>query len=395
MHITIVSPFPPTITGIGQYGYHVTRAIAASKTFSRVTVLAGADKTQQTSPRIHSTEIDYCWQPGQLDTRQAILSRVKRLKPDLVWFNLGASAFGRSPLSNLLGMFTPFFTRRMGIPTVVTLHEVVALADLRALNAPGGIFAPLGAHLLTKIATQADVVCLTMGHYAKWLAERGVDCVHIPIGAYHHPQFLEESKGQEILFFTTLAPFKGLEVLLKAFETLRAEFPNLRLTIAGATHIRFPNYAHNLQKQFNGAQNVRWLGEVAEENVMDLFHGAQIVVLPYTASTGSSSVLYQAATWGRAIVASDLGENQKLVRENNLQIEFFRNGDAHSLQDSLRTLLASAERRKAQAQHNFNAIQKFGPAETCAHYLQAFNRALEKHKSPKRLQAAYKEADFS
>jgi glycosyltransferase involved in cell wall biosynthesis len=395
MHIVIVSPFPPTITGIGQYGYHVTRAIADSRIFSRVSILAGAERDRRISSEIGGTEIDYCWQPGQLNALQAILSRVKRLHPDLVWFNLGASAFGRSPLSNVLGMFAPFCARRLGIPTVVTLHEVVALADLRALNAPGGIFAPLGARLLTKIATQADVVCLTMGHYAKWLSARGVDCVHIPIGAYHQPQFLEDGAEQEILFFTTLAPFKGLEVLLDAFTSLQKEFPNLRLTIAGTAHTRFPHYADNLKQHFNGAQNVKWLGEVAEEKVMDLFRNAQIVALPYTASTGSSSVLYQAATWGRAVVASDLIENKKLARENNLQIEFFQNGDSKSLQAALRNMLVSPAQRHAQAQQNFNSIQKFGPAETCAHYLQAFNRALEKHKSPKRIQAARQEADFS
>ncbi|MBI5933684.1 MAG: glycosyltransferase [Chloroflexi bacterium] len=395
MHIAIVSPFPPTITGIGQYGYHVTRAISESKTFSRVTILAGADRDRRIASEVESTEVDYCWQPGQLNALPAILSRVKRLRPDLVWFNLGASAFGRSPLSNVLGMSAPFCARRLGIPTIVTLHEVIALADLRALNAPGGIFAPLGARLLTKIATQADVVCLTMGHYAKWLAARGVDCVHIPIGAYHPPQFLAEGAEQEILFFTTLAPFKGLEVLLDAFTALQTEFPHLRLTIAGTAHTRFPHYADNLKQQFNGAQNVRWLGEVAEENVMELFRNAQIVALPYTASTGSSSVLYQAATWGRAVIASDLTENKKLARESNLQIEFFQNGDAKSLQAALRNLLASPERRQSQARQNFNAIQKFGPAQTCAHYLEAFNRALEKHKSPKRIQVARQEADFT
>jgi len=395
MHLVIVSPFPPTITGIGQYGYHVARAIVESNTFSRVSILAGADRGRRAIPEIGSAEMDYCWQPDQLDALPAIQSRVKRLNPDLVWFNLGASAFGRSPLSNVLGMSAPLWTRKLGIPTVVTLHEVVALADLRALNAPGGIFAPLGARLLTKIATQADVVCLTMGHYTNWLSARGVDCVHIPIGAYRQPKFLEEGAEQEILFFTTLAPFKGLEILLDAFTALRAEFPNLKLSIAGTTHVRFPNYAEDLKRRFNGAQNVQWIGETPEEKVMDLFRNAQIVALPYTASTGSSSVLYQAATWGRAVVASDLIENKNLARENNLQIEFFQNGDSQSLQSALRNLLISPERRNSHARQNFNAIQKFGPAETCAHYLQAFNRALEKHKSPKRIPAAVREADFT
>jgi hypothetical protein len=84
MHLVIVSPFPPSITGIGQYGYHVTRSLANSGLFSRLTILAGAAPEGQHPNHLGLTEVDYCWQPGSLNARQAILSRVKRLNPDLI-----------------------------------------------------------------------------------------------------------------------------------------------------------------------------------------------------------------------------------------------------------------------------------------------------------------------
>jgi glycosyltransferase involved in cell wall biosynthesis len=387
MHLVVVSPFPPSITGIGQYGYHVTRALAQSGSFSRVTVLAGSHIHGERPNHLGSTEIEYCWQPGQWKARQAILSRVKRLSPDLVWFNLGASIFGKSPWMNVSGLLSPMLTRQMGIPTAVTLHELVELTDLQALDTPGGPLAPWGARLLTHIATQADMTCLTMRHYADRLTARGLDCAHIAIGAYHEPELLDESDTQELLFFTTLAPFKGLELLLDAFQILCREYPNLRLTIAGAEHTRFPNYAGELRSRSNGRNNIRWLGQVSEDDVMDLFRRAQIIVLPYTASTGSSSVLYQAATWGRSIVASNLDETQKLASENNLKVEFFENGKVDSLCDSIRTLLDSHEQRRSQTRHNFNSIQHTHPEKTCRKYIQAFNRALEKRSSPKRIAA--------
>ncbi|RPJ27778.1 MAG: glycosyltransferase, partial [Chloroflexi bacterium] len=356
MHLVIVSPFPPSITGIGQYGYHVTRALAHSGLFSHLTVLAGAAPSREHPNHLGLTEVDYCWQPDSFQARQAILARVKQLNPDLIWFNLGASVFGKSPLSNLTGWLTPMSAMRW-FPTVVTLHELVELADLRTLNAPGGALAPLGARLLTKIATQADVVCLTMQHYADWLSARGTDCAHIPIGAYHEPELLEETGTCELLFFTTLAPYKGLELLIEAFTRLRAEYPNLRLTIAGTAHTRFPNYARELKTSFNGAHGIQWLGQVSEDDVKGLFQRAQIVVLPYTASTGSSSVVYQAATWGRAVVASDLNETRKLALETDLQVQFFANNNLQSLCDSIRLLLDSPSLRRTQARHNFNSIQ--------------------------------------
>jgi len=163
MHLVIVSPFPPSITGIGQYGYHVTRSLANSGLFSQLTILAGSVQNGEHPNHLGLTKVDYCWTPGSLSARQRILSRLKQLNPDLIWFNLGASIFGKSPLSNVSGLFTPMSAARM-FPTVVTLHELIELADLRALNAPDGSLAPLGARLLTSLATQADVVCLTMQH---------------------------------------------------------------------------------------------------------------------------------------------------------------------------------------------------------------------------------------
>ena len=386
MHLVVVSPFPPAITGIGQYGYHLTRALAHSGLFSRLTVLAGASLAPQQAHPNHlgMTELEYCWQPGSLTARRAILSRMKQLDPDLIWFNLGASIFGKSPLSNLSGLLTPMSAARR-YPTVVTLHEVVELADLRALNAPGGPLAPLGARLLTHIATQADVICLTLQHYADWLAARGVDCSHIPIGAYHEPELLPETDSCELLFFTTLAPYKGLELLIEAFTCLKNEFPQLNLTIAGTTHARFPNYAKDLRERFGDGKGIQWLGQVLEDDVKDLFRRARIVVLPYAASTGSSSVLYQAATWGRAVVASDLGEIRKLTRENELQVQFFQKENLTSLCDAIRLLLCSTSLRAGQARHNFTAIQHLRPRATCHRYIQAFNHALEKRHSAKRI----------
>jgi glycosyltransferase involved in cell wall biosynthesis len=330
------------------------------------------------------TELDYCWQPGSLRSRKNILSRIRQLHPDLIWFNLGASIFGKSPLSNLSGLLTPMSASHL-FPTVVTLHELVELADLRALNAPGGALAPLGARLLTRIATQADVICLTMQHYAEWLRARGVDCAHIPIGAYHDPELLDETESCELLFFTTLAPYKGLELLLEAFTRLRAEIPDLRLTIAGTAHTRFPKYAGDLRERYGEAHGTRWLGQVSEDDVKDLFGRAQIVVLPYAASTGSSSVLYQAATWGRAIVASDLSEIRRVTQENNLRVQYFENNNLESLCTSLRMLIHSPAIRRAQSQHNFNAIQHLKPKATCYRYVRVFNRALEKRRSTKRI----------
>lgn len=387
MHIAIISPFPPAITGVGQYGYYITRALAKSGAFSRVTVLAGAQADADKPDHLGITEVDYCWAPGQLNASQVIRSRVTRLKPDLVWLNLRVGMFGESPWSSIAGLFTPMLVRRMGYPTVVTFHEMVEHSDLRTLKAPGGPFAPLGARLVTDIATQADVICLTMRHHLdRFNRERPhLDCIHIPHGAFHEPLLLDEHDEAELLFFGMLAPFKGIELLLDVFPALKSEYPHLRLTIAGEEHPRFPGYAQSVRERLSDVEGIRWLGKIPDDEVAHLFRRAMVVVLPYTASTGSSSVLYRAATWGRAVAVSDLTEMRLLAKEGNFKVEFFENGNAASLCEAIRDLLASPARRQAQTQHNFSAIQNARIELTCRRYLQAFNRALEKRQSPKRI----------
>ena len=387
MHLAIVSPFPPAITGIGQYGYHITRALAQSGVFSRITVLAGSKPNGKHPNHLGPTEVEYCWAPGQFNARQAILSRIKELRPDLVWLNMGVSIFGKSPWLNISGLFTPKLIHRLGFPTVVTLHELVELTDLRALNAPGGPLASMGARFLTDIATQADIVCLTMRHYAEWLSLRqpGPCYFHIPHGAFDPPEILPESESPELLFFSTLAPFKRPEILLEAFGILKADYPHLKLTVAGAEHIRYPNYAHQLKARFRNLDGVQWLGEVQEDELRGLFQRAQMVILPYQASTGSSSVLVRAATWGRSVIASDLPEIQTFVREMGLDVTFFEQGNILSLVDSLRAHLESRECRRKQALHNLAAVQKNRLEVICHAYLKAFNLALETNSSAKRI----------
>ena len=288
MRLAIVTPYPPSITGIGQYGYHVSRLLAYSGAFSQVTVLTGHNGVAQVDVP-YPIGIEHGWEPDRWRIGRAIPEALARIQPDLVWFNLGVSIFGREPLANLSGFMSILGVKRQRLPSVVTLHELPELADLRTLRAPGGFLARYGARLLTNIATRGDVTCLTTRHYADWLTRRrnATSLVHIPLGAYGTPDPLPETDSPELLLFTTLAPFKGVELLLQAFQTLKESLPKLRLTIAGAEHARFPGYMERVREVHRSLDGVRWLGQVPESEIRSLFRRAQLVVLPYLASTGS------------------------------------------------------------------------------------------------------------
>lgn len=386
MRLTIVTPFPPAITGIGQYGYHVSHLLKRSGAFSQVTVLTSHNGHSRvgTSPAI---EIRQGWQPDGWRTGGNIPVNLLRTQPDLVWFNLGVSVFGRDPLANLSGFLSVLQVKRSGLPIVVTLHELAELTDLRALRAPGGFLASYGARLLTFIATRGHVTCLTTRQYADWLAARHTNgqFVHIPLGAYQKPDPLPEEDAPELLLFTTLAPFKGVELLVQAFQELKVSHPNLSLTIAGAEHVRFPGYIDQVRSAYRHVEGVRWLGQIPEAEIRGLFQRAQLVILPYLASTGSSSVLWQAAMYGRAIIASDIDEIHSVVSEAGLEVMFFERRNVYNLVETIHRMLSSPSSRNAQAQVNLAATRRHHPQVTCRAYLRAFNLALAANRSSKRI----------
>jgi glycosyltransferase involved in cell wall biosynthesis len=270
-----------------------------------------------------------------------------------------------------------------GQPSVVTLHEMVEQADLRALEAPGGPLAGWGARLLTFLTTRTDVACVTLRCYADWLKGRvprlGAAVAHIPLGAYDPPEMLPESGEKELLIFATFTPYKGLELLLDAFCELRTRHPSLRLTVAGAEHPRFPGYVDGVRHALGNHPAIRWLGYVPEPALRDVFSRAAMVVLPYTAATGSSSVLHRAAAWGRPVVLSDLPEMRAVIKEENMRAQLFASGDRNSLIAAVERLLVDAALRTAQAHHNYQVTMRMTLEDTSRAYLRAFALAVSLH----------------
>lgn len=382
-HLAIVTPFPPALTGIGQYGYHLSRALAASGAFERVTVLAQRPNGRVPIETRDGLTVERPWKTGTLTAGWEIAGRLRRLAPDLVWYNLSASMFGASPLANLAGLLSPALSRRMGLRSVATLHELLERADLKKLSAPGGPLTSLGASLVTRAAAQADVLCLTLRLNLEWLSERrpGLRLSHIPLGTYDRPRCPPEMDPPELMVFTTYAPFKGLELLLEVFRALKNEYPALRLTIAGARHTRFPEYVNRFRTELDNLPGAECLVDVPEETLPRLFERASLVVLPYEATTGASSVLYRAAAWGRAVAASALPELEAQCKESNLRAAFFPTGDARGMLELLSALLADPASRAELVAHNLQVARECGPEATVRSYLEMFEMAVAGHNS--------------
>jgi glycosyltransferase involved in cell wall biosynthesis len=320
------------------------------------------------------------WARDWAGSAPAILKALAGLAPDVAWFNFGLSAFGGSRWANLLGLATPALARARGLPSVVTLHEIFEAVRLRDLGAANGRLTHLGGQAVTRLLLRADVVCFTLRRYVSEVKHRyGADnLAHVPVGAFDPPELLPfPNPRRQVLMFATYAPYKGLPIMLEAFAEVRRRDPDVHLAIAGGDHPRFPGYLQSVRSGASAftpadGSNVNWLGPVHEDELRNLFGAASLVALPYTATTGASSVIHRAAAFGRPVVVSDLPDVRTLAAEEGLWLEFVPPGDPVALTEATAALLADPARREAMARHNLAAVRAMTLDNTCETYISLF-----------------------
>jgi len=89
----------------------------AAQSFLSLTVLADEISPDHVEPDGFS--VLRCWSFDDPGSAFRLLKTLHRLKPDVVWFNLLFSTFGRNPLVAFSGLMTPLLARLSGavIPT--------------------------------------------------------------------------------------------------------------------------------------------------------------------------------------------------------------------------------------------------------------------------------------
>lgn len=391
MKLCVVSPYPPDLNGIGEYAWNVVHGLAATARFDTITVLTERLDGHAPDP-VLSERANGVRHPAvrtrPLWTRDEPLGAARLARAiiaeqaDAIWLNLDFTMFGASRPANFFGLLAPLIARRGGRPLVVTLHQILEATPPGSIGAKNGAVTHLGLRTATQLLLRADAVCVTLRRYQRTLRQHyGARNVHhIPLGAYGAPEALpypDDALPDDILFFGFAAPFKGLGTLLDAYTLLQRRRPHVRLTIAGADHKRFPGYQAGLQASLrarngSGPTHVRWLGPQTEAQLRDVFARARVVVLPYTATTGTSSVLHRAAALGRPVLASDLPDLRAAAEEEGLLAGYVPPNDPAALAGALEALLADRPRQAAWASHNLDMMRGMTLDQTCARYLELF-----------------------
>lgn len=139
-----------------------------------------------------------------------------------------------------------------------------------------------------------------------------------------------------VLFFGVWSKYKGIEVLLDAFALVRDRLPESRLVLAGA-----PGADIDVATVLDRARQIGNVdarpGYVAVDDVAALFDSARVVATPYIRAT-QSGVAHLAFTFGRPVVATDIGDLADVVRDGVTGL-LVGPGDAEALAAAIVELL--------------------------------------------------------
>ena len=377
MKIALVTAFPPSRQGLNEYGFHIANELRRHPGL-QLTILA--DHHPQPEPELPDFKIVRCWGFNRQDNAVCLLRAIRRLKPDIVWYNIGFASFGGSPLPAFFGLTTPALTRLLSCYTHITLHQLFETVNLADAGVKSPMLYSVAGWVATHVLLCANSMSVLLPAYHRTLRDkyrRGtVKIRHHGIFASCPEQPDLSKRGNpvhRILAFGKWGTYKRLELLIDAFERVVKQCPNVDLVIAGGDHPKTAGYVKSVAEQVRHNPLIRFVGYVPEEAIPDLFQTASLAVMPYTSSAGSSGVAHLACQYGLPILASDIEDFRELAEHESVSMDFFIPNNVESLACHLIEMLQSPERLALMARQNFSAALQMSMPQVIRQYIRSFD----------------------
>ncbi|MGA9527407.1 MAG: group 1 glycosyl transferase, partial [Terriglobales bacterium] len=178
MNICLVTAFPPSGRQLNEYGYHLARELRKNPLVN-LTILAdrltdyqwATDENGQPlsadDHELNGFQVVRCWDTDKMASSLNIAKAVRRMKPDVVWFNLVYSTFATQahPVAAFAGLCTPALTRAMGYFTHVTLHHILEQVNFADAGVKQEQIFRLGSYFATKALLRSNSVTVLLPGY--------------------------------------------------------------------------------------------------------------------------------------------------------------------------------------------------------------------------------------
>lgn len=238
--------------------------------------------------------------------------------------------------------------KRYGIPVVFTCHATVyqkngdvdySLRRKILYRITDKIFT-LFSNRLIAISTEIRDILLRIGAKKKKI-------VLIPgllnrdiFTSLSEPKILNGSI-KKALFVGGFRPIKGIDYLIKAIPEVKKRINEFELILAGSSTENDKNRIRDLAVSLGINDNIKILGFIPQENLKDIYRGANIFVLP-SLNEAQSLVVLEAMSHALPIVASNVGGIPDVIKdgENGLLV---KPGNSESIAEAIIRLLTNKD----------------------------------------------------
>lgn len=239
-----------------------------------------------------------------------------------------------------------------GPAKVATFH-----ADLpRWVQRLYGVARPLPRAVLRRAAVLTAVSPVA----ARAARRLGVDARLVPNGIDVAGYRSDAPRGDRVAFVGRDDPRKGLEVLLRAWETVRARVPGALLDVVGIRRRSAPD-------------GVRFHGQVDEDEKRRILGSTAVLAAPNLGAESFGIVLLEGMAAGCAVVASALPAFTWVLGDAG---ELVAPGDARGLGDRIAELLIDRDRLERCRARCSERSRRFDGPVVAGGYLRAYGDAL-------------------
>lgn len=372
MKVVLLSTFGPEVRGISYYSDNLLNALRAT---GKLEVIAqDYDKiypdwlypaqTDGVAPA-HNRRVHYA-RPGTW--------RIEDPSPDIVhvqYWTFGMALILRKILAR---------AQAEGIPSVITLHNPVAHERGRLLRGAEHRCLELADRIVIHDDCGLDAIPAIL-HSKVRVIPHGTEFIDISDEALR----LAVEQPPYLLYFGNIRPYKGVEQMLAAWREISAEFPDLRLIIAGrlwegstllsrlaAGMLGTARQAKLLRRQAQdpSLERVEFRFEFIPDSDLDsLIRNARYVVFPYQKFSGHSGALARAASQGTPVLVTNVGGLPALAINSEYVCDA---GGQAALTQLLRRHLASREDRLAERKAQLNKARSLSWAHAADEHVKLY-----------------------
>ena len=383
--VAILGNYPPRKCGIATFTRDLRDAVAAARPDWHCPVITVTDPGCSYD---YPSEVRFEIEENNVSAYLRAADFLDLSHVDVLCVQHEFGIFGGEAGSYILALL-----RRAKMPTVVTLHTVLANPDAKQRQVFGELI-----ECASKLVVMTDRGAAMLRDIHGVPAEKIAVIPHgIPDIPFVDPNFYKEqfdAAGRPVLLtFGLLSPGKGIEYAIQALPEIVKENPGAVYIILGATHpnlLRQDGEAYRmslerLSEELGVQENVKFVNRyVAHQELCEYIGAADIYLTPYLneAQITSGTLAYCFGA-GKAVVSTPYWHAAELLADDRGVLVPFRDG--RSISKAVNELLAEGSPRHSMRKEAYIMGREMVWARVARDYANVFDEVRHQYQKTKRI----------